>query len=98
MPLDHDKEFNGWTNWVTWSVALHLDDTEGLYFLYQEYILGLKEPVKGHNVRHIFDTFLGGTLPHMEDEEDGWQEYVDWDSIADHWEDARQEALLVDRD
>lgn len=35
-------EFNGWANWETWSIALHINNDQGLYLLARDFVEDLR--------------------------------------------------------
>jgi hypothetical protein len=83
-------DYNGWTNWETWNVALWIGNDEGLYNCQQEFIRHADEEITGNDVRQYVAELLPNGTPDMES---GWatENPIDWDEIAEHWEDERLE-------
>jgi hypothetical protein len=92
-----DKEYNGWTNWETWNVALWIG--EGL--IDEDTQRELVERLEGETyevgkaARELVEEYLSDTAPDtssgfLGDIVGGYLSAVDWHSIAQHWVDEFQ--------
>ena len=89
-------DYNGWSNWETWQVPLWVDNEESSY-KQKRYLLrtlGAGE-CTGEDAKNIFDVvFPAESFPFgTPDMERGDLGKVNWDEIAVHWEEERQEIL-----
>lgn len=81
--------YNGWTNWATWNVSLWLDNEEPLYREVQRFIRRSRHEIDGEAVAEFCaEIFPNGTPDMRSNKEMG---PVDWDQIAEHWDDERKE-------
>lgn len=87
--MDH-IECNGWTNWATWNVPLWIDNEEGLYRNKLSLLAQASKPIEAGDVRFFVNAFMHNTTP---DFKPGDINDVNWDEIADHWEEERLEEL-----
>jgi hypothetical protein len=88
-------DYNGWTNWETWQINLWFGGDEELYRCQRDFIdcaARQDDKITGTVVRDFVYEMLPEGTPDMER---GWltDEPVNWDEIAEHWEDERQEML-----
>ncbi len=82
--MSNDKEYNGWTNWETWNVALWVDNDYETYKEKQRYVrirhfrAGFEDSVK------LFcnNRYPNGT-PDMDNRSE--MEKVNYQEIADAW-------------
>lgn len=73
--------YNGWTNWETWNVVLWVDNDEGLYN-------ARRDASNGHYTAERAEAFVRDILPDGTpdmDDTDGGYAVVDWQEIADAW-------------
>jgi hypothetical protein len=77
-----DTSYNGWSNWETWNMALWLDNDEGFYFLRRRLASRANANIQAF-LADIGSPYVNGT-PDMDR---GDVSKVDWDEIADAWND-----------
>ena len=87
--------YNGWTNYATWNIPLWADNEYPLYKLRCDLLKECTRPITAGWVKRFFAAYMGGTTPDLtgNDWEGGRISDVNWDEIAEHWEDERQELL-----
>ena len=85
--MSKDQEYNGWTNWETWNVALWADNEEETYKTKQRFVRGLRIVAWGYFVGHVEhfckEIYPSGT-PDMKDESE--MDNVNYQEIADAWQ------------
>lgn len=85
-----NQEYNGWTNWETWNVALWIDNEEVLYHQKRRF---LNRTLHLSSFRQLFkdwikqEVFPNGT-PDMKSADE--MENVNYDEIREHWVEERE--------
>ena len=90
-----DKTYNGWTNYATWNVPLWVDNEYSLYTIRCDLLKIAVGPIDGEWVRSFINCYMNGTTPDLagNDWEGGRIQDVNWEEIAEHWEEERLELL-----
>ena len=88
-------EYNGWTNYHTWNIALWIDNEEPLYRAKIAMLERRKRPVTGETVRLFYRREMGGTTPDITEMRATKENYgrANFTEIAEHWESERLEML-----
>jgi hypothetical protein len=74
-----DRDYEGWSNWVTWNVALWIDNTERWYTTVRK-----GRPYTAREIRALVKHLMPhGTADMREDGET--YAHVDWQELADHF-------------
>ncbi len=82
-----NQEYNGWTNWETWNVALWVDNDYETYKRKQRFVRGLRildwRDFVGHVEHFCKEIYPSGTAD-MKDESE--MDNVNYQEIADAWQ------------
>ena len=85
--MSNDREYNGWTNWETWNVALWVDNEEETYKTKQRFVRGLRilawSDFVGH-VEHFCKEIYPNGTPDMDNSSE--MRKVNYQEIADAWQ------------
>lgn len=86
------SDYNGWSNYATWNINLWVDNDERDYRLKVDYLNKLKLPVTATDVQRFVKDYMGNTTPDLKEATgEGYRiQDVNWQEIADFWEDERQ--------
>jgi len=84
------ETYNGWTNRDTWLVPLWIDNDYGTYQAKMEALATITEPIDGVTARSIAS---GLEAEQLIAQDGGNMGNVNWEEIAEHWEDERLEAI-----
>ena len=84
------SDYNGWTNYETWNVNLWVSNDEGLYNEKMR-VLRRSHEVSAKTVREFFAEVMGGTTPDLDSLQENGEtvDPINFDEIAEHWEDER---------
>lgn len=80
-----DNDYNGYTNWETWNVALFIGEgwSDALDEEIREYHANNEEPIDGDFVREFFETYMGGTTPDFNKYTELHK--INWRELAETW-------------
>jgi hypothetical protein len=78
-------EYNGWTNYETWNVALWVDNDESVY--HEKLRLLRLGPVTAEDIREFYNVQMLGTTPDLDQARDNGEtiDPVNFQEIADAW-------------
>ena len=81
------SDYNGWTNYETWNVALWVDNDEGLYR--EKVRICRRGNVEASDVQGFFQDYMGGTTPDLDlcRENGETIDPINFDEIAESWSD-----------
>ena len=82
------REVEGWTNYATWNIPLHIKNDQGLYNQWADMLRERDEITPGVAFEIASDLFPGGHTP------DGvciGHPGVNWNEIAESWTDDKTE-------
>ncbi len=82
--MSNDKEYNGWTNWETWNVALWVDNDYETYKRKQRFVM---YKVWGRRYEDLVEEFCNEEYPNGTPDMDNSSEMrkVNYQEIADAW-------------
>ena len=83
--------YNGWANWETWNVDLWISNDEVLYQAKQELVSWSSPGVTGEDVRQFVEMYMDGTTPDFEEDPSCELAKVDWEEIAENWNEEHKE-------
>lgn len=87
------SDYNGWTNYETWNVALWTDNDEGIYNEKMRIIRRAWRPIEANDVEQFFHIYMNDSTPDLDQLRENGEaiDPVNFDEIAEHWEEERQE-------
>ena len=94
-----DNTFEGFTNYATWNVALWSDNVRYLYDAKSRWLKRCKRPVTAQSARWFYRTYMLIDNTDLKGNKEPGTRYrdIDWEDLADSWENDRQEILRHER-
>jgi hypothetical protein len=84
--FEEEKEYNGWTNWVTWNVSLWFNNDEPMYRAMRRMVEVRGEELSARDCEAFVRYTLPGGTPDMKQNNVTYDK-VNWQEIADAWRD-----------
>ena len=85
----NDDGYSGWKNWETWQIMLWLDNEEGSYNAYRAFARATSYSVTPSGAESFVKELMPEGTPDFDDASD--YDVVDWDEIADAFNDDGEE-------